>query len=419
MWIWLIVLCGVLALVGVVIQRRVANPETGKRLSQEGEGTEDGSTAPKRDNPGERESSVVTATKDGGWIINPESAFRLTLYGIDQATALHIKHLLDATGAEWSTAAKVDALLPVIVRSHLRCKEIEAYISEFRPVYLKTLADLQRASPEWARATEQERKDLLAAFRAQALAALDIRPQGDLVALFEETPSDTAIDEALYERLGFELLQVYMRHAEPPEKISLIPRKHPDRAGFERLADLGLALRGPQIPLHAIVGTLKLKEIKAAIADLNPPPLTRKSQAIPHLLALPDAKARVVRAVPLEDYFQLSPLPPELAHLDLHRAASAWRYVREVAALLVETYTRGYDVIEQKQHYLAHEAEMSGWKIGTAAEACPYCKRSAERIYPLSQAPRIPLHLGCQCQLLPHDPQTAKPVYAVHAAGTV
>lgn len=419
MWIWLIVLCGVLALVGVVIQRRAANPERGHRLSQEGAGTEEGSPAPKRDNAGEREVSVVTATKDGGWIINPDSAFRLTLYGIDQATAIHIKHLLDATGAEWSTAAKVAALVPVIVRSHLRCKEIEAYINEFRPVYLKTLDDLQRTSPQWATTTEQGRKELLASFRAHALASLDTRPRGNLTILFEDTPNDLTITEALLDRFGYDLMQLYIRHADPPGKIYLLSRKHPDRAGFDELVNQGLAIRGPEIPLPALVNTLKLKEIKAMVADLNPPPLTRKAQAIPYLLALPDAKERVARAAPLEEYFQLRPLPAEFAHVDLQRLASGWRYVQEIATLLVDTYTRGHEVVEQKQLYQEHEAAVSGWKIVTDNDACPHCKRSAERTYPLSQAPRIPLHLGCHCRLAPSYTPAAKPVCELQTVAIV
>ncbi len=343
----------------------------------------------------------------------------MTLYGIDQATALHLKRILDEKGAEWSLPAKVEALLPLVLRSNLRCKEIEAYINEFRPVYLKTLDDLQRSSSDWATATEQGRKELLTSFRARALASLDIRPHGNLITLFEDTPSDMTIDDALLERFGYDPMQLYMRYAEPPGKIYVIAREHPDWAGFEKLVDLGLAVRGTEIALSAIVDRLKLKDLRAMVADLNPPPLTRKAQAVRYLLALPDAKERVARIVPLEEHFQLCPLPAEFAHLDLQRVASAWRYMREIAALIVETYTRGYDVVEQKHLQQEHDAAVSGWKIVTTEQACPYCKRSADRTYPFSQAPRMPLHLGCQCQLSLYYEPSAKPAYAVDTAEVV
>ncbi|MEW6297329.1 MAG: hypothetical protein AB1671_06255 [Thermodesulfobacteriota bacterium] len=420
MWTWLIVLCGVLALIGIVARRRLANTEPAiKNLPQDTGEPEDSPAGTKSESPTEREAGAVTATKDGGWVINPGSAFRLTLYGIDQATAVHIKHLLDEKGPEWPTPAKVDALFPLIVRSNLRCKEIDAYISEFRPVYLKALDDLQRTSPEWAAATGPGRKDLLASFRAHALASLDVRPRGNLVTLFEDTPSDMTIDDALLDRFGYDAVRLYLRHAEPPGKIHCISRKHPDRAGFEKLVDLGLALHGTEIALPAIVETLKLKDIKAMVADLNSPSLTRKSQAVPYLLALPDAKERVAQAVPFEEFFQLCPLPAEFTHLDLQRVASTWRYVRELATLIVETYTRGDDAVDQKQLWQESDAAVSGWKIIADEQACPYCKRAAERTYPPGQAPRVPLHLGCHCQLSPHHAPPAEPAYEPHSVEAV
>jgi hypothetical protein len=362
------------------------------------------------------EKETLTATKDGGWVINPGSPFRLTLYGIDQPMAVQVKHLLDESGTEKHTAEKVHSLFSLILRYNLRCKEIDAYIAEFRPVYLKTLADLQRTSAEWATATEKDRKDLLLSFREQALTSLDIRPRGNLVTLFEDTPSDMKIDDALLDRFGYEALELYMRFAEPQGKLHVLSQKHSDRVGFEKLVGLGLAVRGADIPLPALVDTLKLKDLKAIVADLEPPALTRKAQAVAYLLSLPDATERVGKIVACSDLFQLRPFPEEFAQVDLQQVASAWRYTREMASLIAETYARGYDAVEQKQLHKELDTKVTGWTIIVDEQACSYCKRAAERAHSPGQTPRVPLHIGCHCHIAPQYVPLSNPTYTAAEA---
>lgn len=424
-WILLITMFTVLVIVVAAARKKPAKTPAGtkqliKEVTKEPVGPDERNmpapeaTASKVETVCEKET--LTATKDGGWVINPGSPFRLTLYGIDHPMVVQVKYLLDEGGTQKQAAEKVHSLFSLILRSNLRCKEIDAYIAEFRPIYLKTLADLQRLSSEWTTATEKDRKDLLLSFREQALTSLDIRPRCNLVTLFEDVLGDMKIDDALLDRFDYDALELYMRFAEPHGKLHVLSRKHSDQAGFEKLVDLGLAVRGTDIPMPTLVDTLILKDLKAIVADLEPPAFTRKAQAVAYLFSLPDAMERVGRIGAFSDLFQLRPFPEEFAQVDLQQVASAWRYTREIASLIAETYARGYDAVEQKQLHKELDTEVTGWAIIVDEQACSYCKRAAERAHPPGQTPRVPLHIGCHCHIAPQYAPLSNPTYAAAEA---
>lgn len=349
------------------------------------------------DNP---DTGPVTATSDGGWVLNPKSTFPLTVYGIDRATAEDLKRLLDQ-GYSLGTYDHARALVPLIARSNLRCKEVDEYIRRFKPQYLKTLEELKRSSGEWASASEPDREDLLSTFRQQAIDSLEVRPAVcDLETLFESEPLDTTIDDALIDRFGFETLQLYLRYAGNLAKVHVIPADHYDRDGFEKLVKVGLAIRGAEIPLSGILETLKLKDLKELVADLHPPSFRRKAQAIDFLMKLPDVKEGISKVVAFRELFQLKPLPAEFSHIDLDQISASWSCAHEIATLIAHTYVvAGYATC--KRQYQDDLSYITGWELSSDETSCPYCKCAAAKAYPKTQRPKVPLHIGCRCSVLP------------------
>jgi len=45
---------------------------------------------------------------------------------------------------------------------------------------------------------------------------------------------------------------------------------------------------------------------------------------------------------------------------------------------------------------------INSWKISPVNDdsTCPYCKRMASKKYAKKEYPRVPLHIGCRCNVL-------------------
>jgi hypothetical protein len=153
------------------------------------------------------EVGEVTALT-GAWVLNPSSTFPLTIQGVDKAQALELRKLLDESFRSGSYAA-ARSVSRLVARTNLRCRELDEYLHQFKPLYLNAIETQKAASPAWSGASERDRDDLLTGFRRAAIESLDVRPYCDLEVLFEGEPADATIDDALIDRFGFEALQLY------------------------------------------------------------------------------------------------------------------------------------------------------------------------------------------------------------------
>lgn len=350
------------------------------------------------DIPGFLGTGPVSPTPDGGWTLNPKSTLPLAVYGISQTIATELKKLLDA-GCSLGTDAHARSILPIIALSNLRCKEIDDYITSFRPQYFKRIEQLKQATPEWASASSEDQEKLLAEFSQEAIDSLDVIPYGDLEALFEDEPTDVTVDESLILRFGNESLFFYLGYAQNLKKIHAIPRDHCARSEFEKLVRLGLASNGRAIPLAAILGTLKLRELNELVAGSNQQPLRTREKAIEFLMQLPDVDERIGTLPKVNDLFQLKPLPEGLSAANLSRTTGAWGYANQVALLIAHTY--GIGELAAQAAYSHQEApDNIFWKVLPAEDPCPYCKRAASRGAQRAH-PKVPLHIGCRCGITP------------------
>lgn len=338
-------------------------------------------------------------------MLNPAATFPITISGVDQWTAEKVKDLLEE-GYTTDLFKVARALEQLIARSNLRCKQVDDYIRIFKPQYFRKIEMLKRSSREWEAASELDREDLLAGFSQQAIQSLDIVPGvGDLNVLFECEPSDPTIDDALIDRFGFEALELYLRYASKPRRVHLIPAQHHDRLSFEKLVDAGLAIRGQDIPLVDILELLTLKELQELAAGLNPPSFRRKKDAIEFLANVPDAKDRARKIIALRGVFQLKPLPEEFSRIDLDALSDAWAFAFEVAVLIAHTYVAAGYASETVTRGELGPSYIRGWTVLADETSCAYCKRAAERTYPTSKPPSVPLHIGCRCSVLALPPR--------------
>lgn len=332
----------------------------------------------------------------GTWLVNPGFAIELHVLSIGRPVVDELAGLLrEAIGSyDHRLSARLTAL---VAKSNLRCREIDHYVAQNRPAYQRRLNDLTAASPEWSGASAPDREDLLSGFRDEALGAVHVRPDVDLVTLFECEPSDRTIDDQLVDAFGFDDINIYLRHVAKPGKVHRIEAENHRRPFFERLVERGLAVRGKDIPLAAVLDTLKLKEMQALAEGLDAPTFRRKALAIDFLTSVPDLARRLDSAVGFRELFQLRPLPPPFDGIDLDAVARAWTYDAVIAELLQRTYVMGYYGVRNRRDDLGGFVKQ--WRVSAIDDerCCPYCQEVAQKRFPGGKPPRTPLHLACRC----------------------
>lgn len=238
---------------------------------------------------------------------------------------------------------------------------------------------------------------MLKEFKENATTSLDIRPDCDLAVLFDGDQIDITIDDVLIDTFGHENIDFYLSRK---EGVHIVPSDHYDRKKFEGLVEAGLAMRGENIPPKAIVERLKLKEISTLLSDLNPPKFSRKGKAVEYLLQQTDLNERLNKTVSFRSLFQLQPLPEPFANIDLKKVNLSWQYARTISELIVETYFSAENAMQQQQRDINNEF-INGWQIASGDDCCSYCKRAAAKKYSKKQYPRVPLHIGCNCTVIP------------------
>lgn len=339
----------------------------------------------------------------GWWLLNPNSDAPMTVAGLDKEQAEQLKHLLDQGYLE-APYQHTKEVMAFLLRTNARWGELEDYIEKAKALYQRVIADQQQASAEWKTAGNRDRDDLLAEFRRTAISSLEVRPYADLTVLLEDVPGDTTLDDLLLEQYGFEALQLYLRYVRPLNRVRLVSVDSRERSGFEQLVKLGLARRGTEIPIQDILEICTLKQMADLVTDLSVPPFRRKRTAIDYLTTLPDIEARLGRLVAFREVFQLLALPERFGHINLAELAQTWRHTHEVANLMHRTYVLGGSSAQRRTTFLAMTKEDPVyWTLlaGKDDMTCPCCQRAAEVGYRREAAPRLPLHVGCRCSVLP------------------
>jgi len=346
-------------------------------------------------------------TPDGCWILNPKSPFPLSIVGVDEATIQTLRSTLDRLCSNWDGALG-NELTGIVARSNLRCKELDAYCSEYRPKFQAAVKRLQDKHPEWQAASELDRQDLMSQFEPEALASLDLLPCGSLernqeivLSLFCDEAENPTVDDALLDRYGFELASFYLRLAGDLTKVHNVPAESWQRKKFESLGEAHLARRGAEIPLEQLLTSLRLKDLNEFLSDPSAKRFTRKAAAIEYLVAQPNTRDQLSTRISFRELFQLLPLPEEFSGLDLAAVARHWRHSDAIAKTITATFRGGISALEEREMHRGLGSDVAGWEVDVDEDASPYCKRVAEKAAKSSRMPKLPAHVGCSCRAFP------------------
>ncbi len=340
-------------------------------------------------------TKIIPANKESEFILNRGASFELTLLNGNEALGKQIQNILKDEKI-WEDK-KEQQIVALFAEYNLKVKEVEQYREKYGKVYSDKIKELQNSSPEWNSSGEKDREDLMVDFREQAVKCIYEKAQCDLITLFEKEPKDITLDDALIKEYGFENIEVYLRFADNLDKIRVVAGDHYNRPKFEKLVNLGLAIRGSAIPLAEILSALTLKELNE-IANNPDKQFKRKNQAIEYITKLDGIEEKLGAKVSLRQLFKLNPLPEKYADINVKEISDTWSYTYEVVSLLVETFRNAeYTAHELKNNEYTKEYTVQTWE--SKEYLCPCAKTLVNKTYPKNKPPRIPYHLGCTCHL--------------------
>ncbi len=331
---------------------------------------------------------------EGYWILNPESPFELTVLSTDKILANKVRKLLDDD--QLRENQRTERLLELVIEFRLKIKEIEEYKNKYKGQYLSHIKELKEKSSEWATLGEKDREDLLIEFRQSSINRLYERANCELNVFFEYEPIDRTHYDLLIKEFGFENIKIYLRYSDNPGKIRIIPNDNYLRPGFEKLVDLGLAIRGNNIPINEILFTLTLNELNAIASNLEKE-YKRKNLAIEYILAQNNYQEKIGKYVSMREVFKLNPLPEKFNSLNINEINAMWSYHEEEVNFLIATF--------QNSFYAWRDFKDSNYVKGYWVESsnglnpCPCAKEFENKRFSVHNPPKIPRHIGCNCFL--------------------
>ena len=347
----------------------------------------------------------VQELPNGDYLINPGASFELTLYNADKDK---IDLFVDALNQSINQSPynMIQNLIRILIVADIRCREIDAYVDEYRPKYEKFVKELIEKHPDWKDANERDRKDILKEVCQTALGRIYVRPDVELDHLFEYYPWDDPRPRKVLQKYPLNVISKYIRVQDERMEVKVIPADNTDRNIYEQMVELGLAIRGRDIPTEKILTTLKMDQLREIASKFDVKIPRKKDEAAKKLSDIEGITEYLDKNVSFRELFQLAPLPEEFKDVEIKKVGEFIKYCKIMADLIGRTYIfayyegrRGY-----KQDLLSSDDEdyIEGYKVSVGdTSTCPYCKELAKKKYSKKNRPRPPFHLACRCNVIP------------------
>jgi len=346
------------------------------------------------DNLDSRERKPRTETKElnNPIVINPKSTFELTLYNANQKEIRKAIQILKDDNI-WN---KEKDLLPLFTAHNIKCKEIEDYISEYKPQYHKFIEQAKTNSDEYKSASEMDRLDIENEFKEEAINNLYERAACELDILFEGSEIPETIDDELIQEYGFETISKYIGFSYRKDKII----SNWERKEFEDLLKADLAISGSDLPNEEVLFSQTLKTLNK-IAEKEEGHFKRKQKAVDYLKENPKLLDNIGKHVSTRSMFKIKPLPEKFKNVDLESLSASWSYVKEYIRLLTDTYRdseRCTEDIKGDKSWIK-EFRVEKHEDFVPDFICQRARKECDKKYSKNRPPKLPFHVGCNCNL--------------------
>jgi len=325
-------------------------------------------------------------------IINPKSTFELTLYKANQKEIKKAIQILRDDNI-WN---KEKDLLPLFTAHNIKCKEIEDYISEYKPQYHKFIEQAKAKSDEYKSASEMDRLDIENEFKEEAINNLYERAACELDILFEGSEIPETIDDELIKEYGFETISKYIGFSYRKDKII----SNWERKEFEDLLKADLAVSGSDLPKEEVLFSQTLKTLNK-IAGKEDGHFKRKQKAVDYLKENPKLLDNIGKHVSTRSMFKIKPLPAKFKNIDLESLSASWSYVKEYIRLLTNTYRdseRCTEDIKGDKSWIK-EFRVEKHEDFVPDFICQRARKECDKKYSKNRPPKLPFHVGCNCNL--------------------
>jgi len=389
-----------LLLVLVVIVALVISQVMGKQaINNRDSRTPDADPAPSVPGVTTPETASRSAARDDS-VLQPFSPIPLTLVDVAPEAIALLRNILDDERTYGRD--RQERILEWLLTTNGRVKEIDSFITEWGVKFTATVKELCESDPDWGSVRELDRDDIRNGVCQKVIEGFEVRVADLNYDVIAEAPTLPATaDDRVLAQFGFGTLSFYFQRADSFDRVYVAPSDDWYRPRFETLVTKGLAKRGTDLTPQAVLETMTLKEMEAVAEGVEHKRFTRRAPAIEFLTTLPDLHERLGRHVSLRERFQLMPLPEEFSHLDLLALSHAWAYTAEYAKLLDATYSaasRAQQVVTQA----TFDEYAKGWLVEpwvADAPCCRFCAKQAGEHRSGRNAPKLPHHVGCSCQL--------------------
>ena len=239
---------------------------------------------------------------NGDYLINPGASFELTLYNADKDK---IDLFVDALNQGMGD------LMEILTVTDIRCREIDAYVDEYRPKYKKLVKELIEKHPDWKDANERDKKDILKEVRQTALSMVEVRPNVDLGFLFEYYPLNDPLPRNVLQKYPIDAISKYVRVWDNEMKVKIVSADNADRRLYEQMVDSGLAIRGREISTEKILMTMKMDQLRDISSKFDIKIPRKKEEAAKIVSDIEGINEHLDKYVSFRELFQLVPLPEE------------------------------------------------------------------------------------------------------------
>lgn len=335
----------------------------------------------------------------GFYLINPGATFELTLHNADEDKIYQFVNALNQN--IYKSYNRIKSLVKILCTADIRCREIDAYVDIFRPKFEQIVKELIEKHPKWKDANEYEKKDILCEIRQKALSMLYVQPDVDLEILFRYYPWDDPLPSGLFQAYPVDVILEYIGGWDEDMKVKCVPTGREYRKLYEKMVELGLAIRGREIDTEKILMTMKMDQLRDTASKLNIKIPGKKKNAVIVLSKLEGIDEYIDKNVNFRELFQLIPLPEEYKSINIEKVRVFIDYCGVIADLIGRTYTFAY---QESTRYPDSIRDFSGddyryYKVSCASDdrTCPLCKELSKRRYSKKDKPNPPFHLACRC----------------------
>lgn len=325
-------------------------------------------------------------------VVNPKSSFKLTLYNAEPKVINKVATILKDDNI-WD---KEKELLPLFTEHNIKCKEIEDYISKYKPQYIELIERAKADSTEYKDSSDMDKEDIENEIKQDVVNYLYERAACDLDILFSGSEVPETIDDSLIQEYGFDTISKYIDLSYYKDKLVT----NWERKEFEDLLQKDLVISGKDIPKEEILFSQTLKTLNK-IAEKEEGHFKRKQKAVDFLNENPSLLDNIGKHISTRSMFKIKPLPAKFKNIDLESLSLSWAYVTEYITLLTDTFRDSERCTEEIKgdNSWVKEFRIEKHEDFVPDFICQRAREESEKKYSKSKPPKLPFHVGCNCHL--------------------